>query len=113
MLGVSITSIASLIETAKVRSFISITDVWAAGQLGSEVQASIGIIAQTQMLLLSIVMAASSGAVASISQSLGAKKYIRAQRYIGLVVFTILLYEIKPYLIEALLWIIASVKGVF
>ncbi|EIY4428631.1 murein biosynthesis integral membrane protein MurJ, partial [Campylobacter coli] len=31
----------------------------------------------------------------------------------GLVVFTILLYEIKPYLIEALLWIVASVKGVF
>lgn len=71
--------------------FISITDVWAAGQLGSEVQASIGIIAQTQMLLLSIVMAASSGAVASISQSLGAKKYIRAQRYIGLVVFICLI----------------------
>ncbi|HED6851806.1 TPA: murein biosynthesis integral membrane protein MurJ [Campylobacter coli] len=32
---------------------------------------------------------------------------------IGLVVFTILLYGIKPYLIEALLWIVASVKGVF
>ena len=71
--------------------FISITDVWAAGQLGSEVQASIGIIAQAQMLLLSLVMAASSGAVASISQSLGAKKYIRAQRYIGLVVFSCLI----------------------
>lgn len=67
--------------------FISITDVWTAGQLGSEVQASIGIIAQAQMLLLALVMAASSGAVASISQSLGAKKYIRAQRYTGLVVF--------------------------
>lgn len=70
---------------------ISITDVWVAGKLGSKVQASIGIISQTHILLMSIVMAASSGAVASISQSLGANKPIRAQRYAGLVVFGCLL----------------------
>lgn len=73
---------------------ISVTDIWAAGKLGSAVQASIGIIAQCQMFLMSLVIATSSGAVASISQSLGAKKYIRAQRYAGLVIFGCLLMGI-------------------
>ncbi len=67
--------------------FISFTDVWVAGKIGPDVQAAIGIITQCQMLLMSLVMAASTGAVASIAQALGAKKVIRAQRYTGLVVF--------------------------
>lgn len=63
---------------------IGITDVWAAGQIDSTVQASIGLITQCQMLLMALAMAAMSGTVATVSQSLGAKRYDRARRYIGL-----------------------------
>lgn len=63
---------------------IGITDVWAAGRLGSTVQASIGLITQCQMLLMALGMAAMSGTVATVSQSLGAKRYDRARRYVGL-----------------------------
>lgn len=64
---------------------IGITDVWAGGQIGSSVQASIGLITQCQMLLMALAIAGAGGAVASISQSLGAKRILRAQRYVGLV----------------------------
>ena len=60
---------------------IGITDVWA----GSEVQASIGLITQCHMMFMALAMAAVNGAVASISQSLGACKFVRARRYVGLV----------------------------
>ena len=64
---------------------IGITDVWAGGRIGSEVQASIGLITQCHMMFMALAMAAVSGAVASISQSLGACKFVRARRYVGLV----------------------------
>ena len=64
---------------------IGITDVWAGGRIGSEVQASIGLITQCHMMFMALAMAAVSGAVASISQSLGACKSVRARRYVGLV----------------------------
>ena len=57
---------------------IGITDVWAGGRIGSEVQASIGLITQCHMMFMALAMAAVSGAVASISQSLGACKFVRA-----------------------------------
>lgn len=63
---------------------IGITDVWAAGRLGSSVQASIGLITQCQMMLMSVGMAAMSGTVATVSQSLGAGRLVRARRYVGL-----------------------------
>lgn len=66
---------------------IGITDVWAGGRIGAGVQASIGLITQCQMLFMALAMAAVSGAVASISQSLGAGRVVRARRYVGLVVF--------------------------
>ncbi|MEG2140434.1 MAG: MATE family efflux transporter [Bilophila sp.] len=65
---------------------IGITDVWAGGQIGAGVQASIGLITQCQMMFMALAMAAVSGAVASISQSLGAGHLERARRYVGLVV---------------------------
>ena len=65
---------------------IGITDVWAGGRIGSEVQASIGLITQCHMMFMALAMAAVNGAVASISQSLGAGQDVRARRYVGLVV---------------------------
>lgn len=65
---------------------IGVTDVWTGGRIGPEVQASIGLITQCQMMFMALAMAAVSGAVASISQSLGAGQTLRARRYVGLVV---------------------------
>lgn len=65
---------------------IGLTDVWAGGRIGSEVQASIGLITQCQMIFMTIAMGAVSGAVASISQSLGAGEKTQARRFVGLVV---------------------------
>lgn len=64
---------------------IGITDVWAGGRISPEVQASIGLIAQCQMVFMALAIAAVSGAVAAISQSLGAGNELRAHRYVGLV----------------------------
>ena len=48
---------------------IGITDVWAGGRIGSEVQASIGLITQCHMMFMALAMAAVNGAVASISHA--------------------------------------------
>ena len=64
---------------------IGITDVWSGGRISPETQASIGLIAQCQMMFMALAMGAVGGTVASISQSLGAGRPIRAQRYVGLV----------------------------
>ncbi len=66
---------------------IGITDVWTSGRIGAEVQATVGLINQAQMVLMALVLAASSGAVAAVSQSLGAGRGQRARRYIALVVY--------------------------
>lgn len=50
---------------------IGLTDAWAAGRIGPDVQASIGI-------------AAGNGAVAAVSQSLGAGRSRRSRRFTGL-----------------------------
>lgn len=65
---------------------IGITDVWAGGRIGADVQASIGLITQCHMMFMALAMAAVNGAVASISQSFGAGQQVRARRYVGLVV---------------------------
>lgn len=65
---------------------IGITDVWAGGRIGPDTQAAIGLVTQCQMLFMSLAMAAVSGAVASVSQSLGAGETARARRYVSLVV---------------------------
>lgn len=66
---------------------IGLTDVWAAGRIGPQVQASIGLTTQCQTFLMTLAFAASSGAVAAVSQSLGAGRVDRARRYVGLVLF--------------------------
>lgn len=63
---------------------IGFVDVWVAGKIDHRVQASLGIITQSLFLFLIIAMAVSGGAVAAISQSIGAGKHMRAERYTGL-----------------------------
>jgi len=63
---------------------IGMTDVWVAGHINREVQASLGIISQSFFLLLVVAMAIANGAVAAISQSLGAGLIRRVKRYVGL-----------------------------
>jgi putative MATE family efflux protein len=63
---------------------IGFVDVWVAGQIDHRVQASLGIITQSLFLFLVIATAVASGAVASISQSLGAGRTLRAERYVTL-----------------------------
>jgi len=71
---------------------IGLADVWVAGHIDRQVQASLGIITQSLMLLLILAMAISNGAVAAISQSLGAGLVRRASRYIGLCLVLVLLF---------------------
>ncbi len=63
---------------------IGFVDVWVAGKIDHRVQASLGIITQSLFLFLIIATAVSGGAVAAISQSQGAGKKLRAERYTGL-----------------------------
>ncbi len=62
--------------------FTGFIGVWVAGQISSNVQASLGLVTQCAMFLMVVIMAVSSGATACISQSLGAGRMIRAQLYI-------------------------------
>lgn len=63
---------------------IGMTDVWVAGRIDRNVQASLGIISQSLFFLLVVGMAVANGAVAAISQSLGAGLFMRVKRYVGL-----------------------------
>ena len=64
---------------------INLTDIWTAGRISSDVQASVGISFQLQVFLLVFGMALGSGGMAAVSQSMGAGKTWRAQNYVGLV----------------------------
>ncbi len=63
---------------------IGLADVWVAGKINREVQASLGIISQSLFFLLVVAMAVANGAVAAISQSMGAGLKKRVKRYVGL-----------------------------
>ena len=63
---------------------IGMVDVWVAGHINREVQASLGIISQSLFFLLVVAMAVANGAVAAISQSDGAGLHKRVKRYVGL-----------------------------
>ncbi|QJB57836.1 MATE family efflux transporter [Pseudodesulfovibrio sp. zrk46] len=63
---------------------IGLADVWVAGQINREVQASLGIISQSLFFLLVVAIAVANGAVAAISQSVGAGLHKRVKRYVGL-----------------------------
>lgn len=65
---------------------IGLVDVWVASKLGREIQASMGMISQSLFFFLVIAMATANGAVAAISQSIGAGLLTRAIRYVGLCV---------------------------
>jgi MATE family multidrug resistance protein len=64
---------------------IAFVCVWVAGRIDPVVQASFGMVAQCIMFLQVIAIAMGSGAIASISQSLGAGLVRRARRYALLV----------------------------
>ncbi len=64
--------------------WIGFVDVYVAGRIDEQVQASLGIITQALFFFLIIAMALANGAVSAISQSLGARRPKRAQRYIVL-----------------------------
>lgn len=63
---------------------IGFVDVWVAGRLGRDVQATMGIITQALFFFLVVAIALANGSVAAISQSFGAGLLKRVQRYIGL-----------------------------
>lgn len=64
---------------------LGLCDVWTAGRISGDVQAAFGLVAQCTMFLQVLVMAMSSGAMAAISQSMGAGRMRRARRYVGMV----------------------------
>lgn len=64
---------------------VGFTDVWVAGRISSPVQAALGVVTQVFFFLLVIGTSISISSVAAISQALGARRFLRAQRYLGLV----------------------------
>jgi len=73
--------------------------VWVVGRIDPVVQASFGMVAQCVMFLQVIAIALGSGAIAAISQSLGAGLVLRARRYVLLVGWGSLLLGIITALI--------------
>jgi len=63
---------------------IGFTDVFVAGRLGKNVQDCMRVISEAMFFFLVVAMAVGNGSVAAISQSLGSKLPLRAQRYMGL-----------------------------
>lgn len=64
---------------------IGFVDVWSAGRISSDVQASLGMITQLTFFFLVVAMAVANGSVAAISQSMGAGLGRRVTRYTVLV----------------------------
>ncbi len=64
---------------------LGLCDVWTAGKLGKDIQAALGLVSQGAIFLQVLAMAMGSGATAAISQSIGAGRMERAQRYVTLV----------------------------
>ncbi|MBQ9452897.1 MAG: MATE family efflux transporter [Desulfovibrio sp.] len=62
--------------------FMGFVSVWVAGRISADVQAALGLVNQCGIFLMVVSMAVSSGATAAVSQSLGARKILRAKRYI-------------------------------
>ncbi len=63
---------------------IGLADVYVAGRLGREVQASMGMLTQAMFFFMVLATAVANGTVAAVSQSLGAGRPARARRYVGL-----------------------------
>lgn len=65
---------------------ISLTDVYVGGKINPQVQASIGIGAQLHALFMVLGTSIGAGAMAAVSQSIGARRFARARRFSGLVI---------------------------
>jgi len=63
---------------------IGLADVYVAGRLGREVQASMGMLTQAMFFFMVLATAVANGTVAAVSQSLGAGRGARARRYVAL-----------------------------
>lgn len=63
---------------------IGAVDVKVAGMLDAKVQAALGMMSQMLMFFLVVAIAVANGAVAAVSQSIGAEMHLRAKRYVGL-----------------------------
>ncbi len=85
---------------------LSLTDTWVAGRISSEVQASIGVIGQIQAFVMVLAMSLGAGAMAVISQSLGAKRMFRAKRYVLLVLYI-------AFILASLFALLGSALGKF
>lgn len=82
---------------------IGFVDVWVAGRIGSDVQASMGMINQLLFFFLVVATAVANGSVAAISQSMGAGLPRRALRYTGLVLETGLLMGLAIFVLGKLI----------
>jgi MATE family multidrug resistance protein len=63
---------------------IGLADVYVAGLLGRDVQASMGMLTQAMFFFMVLATAVANGTVAAVSQSLGAGRPARARHYVGL-----------------------------
>lgn len=90
---------------------IGFVDVWVAGRISRDVQASMGMVSQSFFIFLVVAIAVGNGSVAAISQSFGAGLMPRVQRYVGLslqtaavfgVVLLVLGYGLQETLIRIL-----------
>lgn len=63
---------------------VGFTDVVVAGRIHPHLQGALGIITQCQFFLLVLGMALVNGGLAAMSQALGARLFVRAGRYVGL-----------------------------
>jgi MATE family multidrug resistance protein len=63
---------------------IGFVDVYVGGRIGRETQATIGVLTQAMFFFQVLSMAVANGAVAAVSQSEGAGRFPRANRYVWL-----------------------------
>ena len=63
---------------------IGFVDVWVGGRIDRETQAAIGVLAQAMFFFQVVASAVANGAVAAVSQSEGAGRHSRANRYVWL-----------------------------
>jgi len=66
---------------------VGFTDVWATGRIGPGAQAAFGLICQCQTVLLILASSLAVGAVAAVSQSIGASDRTQARKYSGFIIF--------------------------
>ncbi len=60
---------------------ISITDIWVASRLDSNIVAALGLVGQVFMVLMLMTSVVSSGCMITISKAVGAARLVRARRY--------------------------------